>query len=192
MFSPFLTSCEKMDILMKKCFLVLGMIFFCGKTIFAGEIKSMFMSEVDMSKLIISSKSRTMEDVDKDFGISTVGYEKLECNGPCITTVVVINSDGCLRYVEENDGDKKYTLKTGTISKSAVYLLHEYITEIGYFDLDSFYAISATDLNPPRIFMVKRNGNSKYVVNYGNAAPNKIWALEMLIEHFVLITKWEN
>lgn len=175
---------------MKFNFLILCLLF-CPPSIFAGEIKTLLMSEVDISKQQISPNSRGMNDVTQDFGITTIGYEKNNCDGPCVTTILIINKDGSIKHVEEKD-DAKILTRYGTVNRSAVFLLQEYLVDIAYFDLDNFYAISATELTPPRIFMVQKHGKRKFVLNYGNAAPNKIWALEVLIEHLASTAMWKN
>ncbi len=177
---------------MKHLYLILTFIFFYSNLLNAGEIKSLLMTEVDVSQQQVSPGSRTLQDKLPDFGITTIGFEKPECyQGVCTTTAVMIYNDGSLKREVEKDNDKKI-VSSGSVNRSSVFLLQEYIVNSGYFDLDIFYGVPATDLQPPRIFMVTRDGKNKFLMNYAYAAPNKIWVLEVLIEYIVSTAEWED
>lgn len=86
---------------------------------------------------------------------------------------------------------KKTGEHTGKINKYHFNNLARFFKDSGYMDLAHSYSAPVTD-NPTTYTTVVMNGKRKIILNYGDAVPIKLWAIEQLIDKLMMDAKWDD
>jgi hypothetical protein len=132
------------------------------------------------------------EDFSLENQITEITLERKECYGGCPVYKVVLRKDGTAIYT-----GIKYVPRMGEYrGKSYAYdyyfaTLAKFIESQGYFDLKDNYSSSWTDQDTA-ITSVIDGAKRKTVVNYGHAAPIKLWGIETAIDGIVEHIQWEK
>jgi hypothetical protein len=132
------------------------------------------------------------EDASLENQITEISLERKECYGGCPVYKVVLRKDGTATYT-----GIKYVPRMGEYrGKSYAYdyyfvTLAKLIRSQGYFDLKDNYSSGWTDQDTAITSVVDRD-RRKTVVNYGNAAPIKLWGIEIAIDGVVERIQWEK
>ncbi len=143
------------------------------------------------NKLGNSTMSRSHDAVaSTNHGITEIGIERTVCFGSCPEYTFIAKSDGSFRYkgvkFVERTGES-----TGTISVGQFHRLAQFIRDSGYLELEDAYFRGITD-NPTVYTSVVMRGKRKVVLNYANAGPTKLWAIEQLIDVLMREAKWSG
>lgn len=132
------------------------------------------------------------EDASLENQITEISLERQECFGTCPVYKVVLRKDGTATYT-----GVKFVPRMGEY-RGKVYAYEYYFITLaklirsqGYFDLKDNYSSGWTDQDTVITSVVER-GRRKTVVNYGNAAPIKLWGIEMAIDGVVERIQWEK
>lgn len=116
-----------------------------------------------------------------------ISLERTVCYGACPAYSVTVFKSGTVMFegksFVENIGVYRYRISTTDAEK-----IFEKFYEINFFSLDDRYEIPVTDL-PTAITTFKNDAYSKTISNYGNAGPDKLKELEMLIDNLANISK---
>lgn len=120
--------------------------------------------------------------------ISEITFERKGCYGKCPRDKITLQKDGTAIYIGAAN-----VQKIGMFKGKFDYgfeKLAELIYRQGFFSMKERYEIPFTDLMT-EVFTVKRNGKSKSVENYGDAAPVELWAIELVIEKLFKEINWK-
>ena len=123
--------------------------------------------------------------------IQYIGLERTRCYGTCPAYDVLIRNNGEVEYAGHAYVEKIGRYK-GQVDQWKLTNLFKYIMEIEYFDLQNIYRASVTD-NPTVYTVVSINpGLPKAIMNYANAGPAELWALEQLIDQIIEGVEWQE
>lgn len=145
----------------------------------AGEIHDLYLKSGGLPyDMVPTDPSR---GAITDHGITEIGIERTVCFFACPDYTFIARSDGTFRYLGRDHVDH-IGLRTGTIPVAEFNGLAQFIKESGYMELSGRYVGGFTD-QPTTYSMVIMDGQRKIIMNYGNAGPTKLWAIEELIDH---------
>jgi hypothetical protein len=112
-----------------------------------------------------------------DHGITALGIRRTVCFG-------TVEYEG--RAHAEPQGKR-----TGKIDPYRFHNIARLIDEVGFMCFADSYTAPVTD-NPTVYVTVTKNGRTRTVSNYANAAPQVLWAIEQLIDDLKRDTKWDG
>jgi len=136
-------------------------------------------------------KSRSHDEVSStNHGIAEIGIERTGCYGTCPSYTFILKSDGTFRYKGFEYVERKGEF-SGTIPVWYFHQLAQFVRDFGYMELEDSYTRAITD-NPTTFTMVVMNGKRKTVLNYANAGPTKLWAIEQLTDDLMAKAKWDG
>lgn len=136
------------------------------------------------------SPERFNPDITKTQAISEISLERTECFGICSVYTVRFFSDGRAVF----DGRKNVEPLghwEGTIPLVDFTRLADAAIDISYFDLAQNYQSLTTD-RPTVFTSLVINNKRKIIRNYGNAAPPRLWLLELAIDQVRATIEWKN
>ena len=114
------------------------------------------------------------------FDENVISLERTACYGPCPVYSVTVFKSGRVIFEgmqnTENVGVFAYRIPTSDAEK-----IFDKFYEINFFALDDKYTRNVTDL-PTAITSFRNDAYSKTVSNYGNAGPDSLHHLELLID----------
>lgn len=122
--------------------------------------------------------------------IERVGLERGPCFVGCPVFTLIVERDGSFRYAGEQ-GVARLGEHHGTVDRGTLALLFRFVDEIGFMALDDTYESGYLDA-PSTFTMVEWRGTTKVVLNYGGAAPARVWALERLLEGLLQHATWND
>jgi len=136
-------------------------------------------------------ESRSHDQAEaRNHGVTEIGLERSPCYGTCPVYTVVIKADGTFRYKGERFVPRTGE-HTGKVSVYGFNHLAQFIRDSGYADLQDDYSRTITDC-PTAYTTAVIDGKRKVVRNYADAGPEKLWAVEQLIDKLLLEAKWDE
>ncbi len=124
-------------------------------------------------------------------GISEIHLERTACYGTCPVYKVILRNDGSLEY--EGIQHVKHTGKyRGKINLWGFNKLAQLIEKSKFMDMKDQYSIDMTDMPTTYTTVIYADGKKKRIMNYGNAGPVELWAIEELIDKLVNEAQWES
>jgi hypothetical protein len=152
--------------------------------VFGGEISELYFKNLDSNTNGLTAVASTNQ------GITEIGIERSACFGECPVYTFILKSDGTFRYEGEKFVKRKGQF-TGTISISEFDQLAQTIKNAGYMKLNKTYRRPVTDL-PTAFTMVIMDGRRKIIMDYADSGPQKLQAIEKLIDGLMEKAKWNN
>lgn len=122
--------------------------------------------------------------------IERVGLERGPCFVGCPVFTLIVERDGSFRYTGEQNVTRLGE-HHGMVDRGTLALLFRFVDEIGFMALDDTYESGYLDA-PSTFTMVEWGGTTKVVLNYGGAAPARVWALEQLLEALQQHATWSD
>lgn len=122
--------------------------------------------------------------------IERIGLERGPCFAGCPVFTLIVDQDGRFRFVGEQNVSR-LGLHEGTVDRGTLALLFRFVAEIDFMSLEDSYESAYLD-GPSSYTLVAWGGTTKIVLNYGGAAPARVWALEKLIELLLETATWND
>lgn len=156
-----------------------------------GEIAELYKKSVRTVEADTRKQLDRFQALDNPtHGVTEVGMERTACHGTCPVYSVVFKADGTLRYVGEENVPSKGAF-TGKISVYQFNRLAEFVVESGYMNLDSNYDLPMVADFPSTYTTAAVGGRRKFVRNYGDLGPVKLWALQQTIDSLLAEAEWD-
>ena len=124
-------------------------------------------------------------------GISEIHLERTACYGTCPVYKVILRNNGSLEY-EGIQNVKRIGKYRGKINLWGFDKLVQLIEKSNFMDMQDRYSIDMTDMPTVYTTVVYADGKKKRIMNYGNAGPVELWAIEQLIDKLVDEAQWES
>ncbi len=155
-----------------------------------GRIQRMH-AEVAARDAFDRTRSRTYDEVNaSDHGITEIGLERDEPVGDGPAWLVVIRSDGLMRFSGIRHVER-LGLYEGRTTRWQFDALAQFADELGFDELEHTY--TGSGLAGSSVFTtVVRDGRRHVVRNDSRAGPPALWAFEQVVEKLVLETRWER
>jgi hypothetical protein len=127
-----------------------------------------------------------ISDRDIAAGVSSISLTRWAL----VSYSVTLKRDGSVIY-DGYCGAERLGCHVGHLANWRFARLAELVTEINYFGLDHGYDSEATD-QEVIITCVTQFGCAKAVLDYGDAGPARLWALEQMIASVLAEVEWSN
>jgi hypothetical protein len=124
-------------------------------------------------------------------GISEIHLERTACYGTCPVYKVVLRNNGSLEY-EGIQNVKRIGKYRGKINLWGFNKLAQLIEKSKFMEMQDRYSIDMTDMPTVYTTVVYAGGKKKRIMNFGNAGPVELWAIEQLIDKLVEEAQWES
>lgn len=151
-----------------------------------GFLESLFENTVGYK----GTPSRFQRDLATTLRISEISLERTDCLGICSSYTVKFFSDGKAVF-EGKKNIEPLGLWIGKTSKEDFTYLAEAAIDISYFTLLENYQSLTTDQQTVFTSVVL-DGKRKIILNYGNAAPPRLWLFESAIDQLRASIAWKK
>jgi len=155
-----------------------------------GELAQMFRQTNGTNLMRKSIEASIHRKPDAPHGISEIGIERTRCYGRCPAYTFIVQSNGTFRYTGRS-GVERIGEFTGKIAPYYFEPLARFVKEASFFEMEDDYDRSVTD-NPTTYTTAVADGKRKLVRNYAHAGPNKLWAIEQLIDGLLVHAEWDQ
>jgi len=112
------------------------------------------------------------------------------CGEGCASFSVVFQADGTVSYF----GYEHVThlgKREGRINSHSFEQLARFVVELGFPDLHRTYSSTVTD-HQATYFLVVIDKKKEVVMNYAEAGPAGLWALEKVIDNLLSQVEWSQ
>jgi hypothetical protein len=180
-------DCLRIKVRMKR----VGIFLLIAWTATAGEIAELHRADVKNATNVLQRMKRIpLVNVSTNHGITEIGIERSGCFGLCPQYTFIVSANGRCRY-EGGPNAKIQGKKTGRVTWIDYHRTAWFLLELNFVEMENEYRPNVTDMATTLTTAVVK-GQRKTISNYAQGGPNKLWAIEQVIDGMLANAQWDK